>query len=206
MFLFFLLQIEFGRFVCQPAKICKVVALSEICHLLVIVISYPFSFDLLAFICVIFHSPIVAGWGRLGETNMPKAKILQQIQVPVMTNDECKKKFKDAGYCQFGAEYRFNETYVICAGYTEGGKSPCFGDSGGPMMLPIHENGEFPYYLIGVISYGKGKSFYQIVWNPITIFSSILTIGFPLGCGRKNIPGVYVNVQKYIDWITEKLK
>lgn len=103
--------------------------------------------------------PCAVGWGRLGET-APKAKILQQIQIPVISNDECKKKFKEAGYCQHGSEYRFNESYVLCAGYTEGGISPCFGDSGGPMMIPVFESG-FKYYQIGIVSYGKGESFQQ---------------------------------------------
>lgn len=95
----------------------------------------------------------------MGEINAKKAQILQQIQLPIISNDECKKKFKKAGYLFKGANYRFNETYVICAGYTDGGISPCYGDSGGPMMLPIHENGRFPYYQIGIVSYGKGKHY-----------------------------------------------
>lgn len=121
----------------------------------------------------------VAGWGRLDEYS-ERADILQQVQVPVITNDECKKKYEDADRYQYGAEYRFNETYVLCAGFTAGGKDSCYGDSGGPLMLPIHENGRFPYYQIGIISYGYG-------------------------CGRPNIPGVYTNVKQYVDWIIGKL-
>lgn len=56
----------------------------------------------------------------------------------------------------------------------------CQGDSGGPMMLPVYRNGLFPYYQIGVISYGAG-------------------------CARAKIPGVYTNVQKYAHWIKVKL-
>lgn len=52
--------------------------------------------------------------------------------------------------------------------------------SGGPLMLPIHENGRFPFYQIGIVSYG-------------------------IGCGRPNVPGVYANVSYYHDWIEEKL-
>lgn len=55
------------------------------------------------------------------------------------------------------------------------------GDSGGPMMLPEYENGRFPYYQIGINSYG-------------------------LGCARPNIPGVYTNVRQFIDWIKSKLE
>lgn len=54
------------------------------------------------------------------------------------------------------------------------------GDSGGPLMLPIHRNGRFPFYQIGVISYGAG-------------------------CAREKVPGVYTNVQMYAHWIRVKL-
>lgn len=51
----------------------------------------------------------------------------------------------------------FNER-VICAGIPEGGKDSCQGDSGGPLMLPIFnkEHKTFPFYQIGVVSYGVG--------------------------------------------------
>lgn len=106
---------------------------------------------------------------------------MQQVQIPVLPNDECKNRYKDDGPFQEGAEFRFNESYILCAGYADGSKSPCHGDSGGPMMLPIFENGRFPYYQIGVVSYG----YY---------------------CGRPNSPGMFANVQKYIDWIIGKLQ
>lgn len=106
--------------------------------------------------------------------------ILQQVQVPVIENDECKQKYKDGGNFIIGLEYRFNETYVLCAGFTEGGRDTCQGDSGGPIMIPMHENGRFPFYQIGIVSYGDG-------------------------CGRPNVPGIYTNVQKYVDWIIDKL-
>lgn len=48
-------------------------------------------------------------------------------------------------------------------------------------MLPVLANGRFPFYQIGIVSYG-------------------------LGCGLKNIPTAYTNIQHFIDWIQEKLK
>lgn len=106
--------------------------------------------------------------------------LLQQVQVPVITNDECKKFYEDAGRLLTGLEYRFNETYVLCAGFTSGGMDSCQGDSGGPLMLTVNENNRFAFHQIGIVSYGDG-------------------------CGRRNMPGVYTNVRKYTKWILEKL-
>lgn len=127
----------------------------------------------------IFSFVCDSGWGHRVE-NTRMSNILQQVQVPVVGNDECKQKYEDADRFQLGAEYRFNETYVICAGWITGGKDACQGDSGGPLMLPINENRKFSFYQIGIVSYGHR-------------------------CGQPNIPGVYAAVQKYVDWIIEKL-
>ena len=63
---------------------------------------------------------------------------------------------------------------MFCAGVQKGGVDTCQGDSGGPL---VYEN---PYtersVQIGVVSWGDG-------------------------CARRNLPGVYVDVAKYIRWI-----
>ncbi|XP_078079407.1 factor VII-activating protease-like isoform X2 [Mustelus asterias] len=62
---------------------------------------------------------------------------------------------------------------MVCAGYLEKDSADaCQGDSGGP--LSCMKNGK--HYLYGVISWGHG-------------------------CGKKNKPGIYVNVTKFLDWI-----
>lgn len=70
---------------------------------------------------------------------------------------------------------------VLCAGLAAGGKDSCQGDSGGPMMLPMYENGKFPFYQIGIVSYSDG-------------------------CARPNVPAVYTNVRNYVQWIKSKLR
>lgn len=125
-------------------------------------------------------NPFIAGWGTLTEGAASLSAILQQVQVPIVGNAECKKIFEDANEYEYGREYRFNETYVLCAGFTEGGKDACQGDSGGPLMLPVFENGRFPFYQIGIVSYGTG-------------------------CGRPNLPTVYTNVQQQYDYIQSQI-
>lgn len=77
-------------------------------------------------------------------------------------------------------DFQFSDA-VLCAGYADGGKDGCRGDSGGPMMLPSYENGKFPFYQIGIVSYS-------------------------IGCARPNVPAVFTNVRRYTDWIKSKLQ
>ncbi|XP_054706614.1 uncharacterized protein LOC129216425 [Uloborus diversus] len=61
----------------------------------------------------------------------------------------------------------------FCAGGKEGEDS-CTGDGGGPLVCLQEDN---TYVLAGIVSWG-------------------------LECGTKDVPGVYVNVQKYVNWIS----
>lgn len=106
--------------------------------------------------------------------------VLQQVQIPVIGNTECKKKYRIVRPAMDLIELRLSDIYVICAGFAEGGKGACFGDSGSPLMLPIENNGKFAFYQIGITSSG-------------------------LGCGRENTPAIFTKVQQEISWIQEKL-
>ncbi|KYM86047.1 Serine proteinase stubble [Atta colombica] len=59
----------------------------------------------------------------------------------------------------------------ICAGGEEG-KDACKGDGGGPMVCERQGH----WQLVGVVSWG-------------------------IGCGQRNVPGVYTRVSHYLDWI-----
>ena len=65
---------------------------------------------------------------------------------------------------------------MICGGGNPG-KDTCYGDSGGPLAVPVGGG----KVLAGIVSYGSG-------------------------CARPNTPGVYTNVSHYIDWILEKIR
>ncbi|KAL1772963.1 tissue-type plasminogen activator [Sigmodon hispidus] len=82
-------------------------------------------------------------------------------------------------------KYLSNKTItnnMLCAGDTRSGGNQdlhdaCQGDSGGPLVCMVNEH----MTLVGIISWG-------------------------LGCGQKDVPGVYTKVSNYLDWIQDNMK
>ncbi|XP_040574608.2 venom protease [Lepeophtheirus salmonis] len=96
----------------------------------------------------------ITGWGRLNETG-PQPDILQEVNVPVITNDVCKKSYKTL------------TPRLICAGYMKGELDACQGDSGGPLSCPQNNR----YVLVGSTSYGVGcaRPGFPGVYSRITV-------------------------------------
>jgi len=113
----------------------------------------------------------VTGWGRLYEDG-PLPAVLQEVPLPIINNKQCEAMYEKAGF-------REHIPHIfICAGYREGGKDSCEGDSGGPMGV-MRKDGRF--MLSGVISWG-------------------------IGCAEKNQPGVYTRISEFREWIGEILQ
>ncbi len=108
----------------------------------------------------------VVGWGAtVFENGQPVPSSfsaqLREVEVPVVTNEVCQGIY--AGLTR----------NMLCAGYAEGGKDSCAGDSGGPMMVRL-QNGDFQQ--AGIVSTGDG-------------------------CAQRNAYGIYTRVANYISWI-----
>ena len=85
-----------------------------------------------------------AGWGTTKEGSYGLPRILQKVEVPLVTNKDCNAP----------ASYNGEITdRMICAGYEQGGKDSCQGDSGGPLFKQ-ETSGHFT--LVGVVSWGEG--------------------------------------------------
>lgn len=111
------------------------------------------------------YTPIVAGWGSK-EVSGQSSNILQEVQVPVISEADCAFNYK-----LYFPNQVFDER-VLCAGST--GKDSCQGDSGGPLALPVMAQDRSYYYFIhiGIVSYGYecGKPGFPGVYTRVSSF------------------------------------
>ncbi|RXG56518.1 Serine proteinase stubble, partial [Armadillidium vulgare] len=108
----------------------------------------------------------VSGWGRLSyQGSIPN--LLHNVQVPVITNKDCQTWFRESGHS------KVIKPEFICAGYKNGKKDSCEGDSGGPLSI-LGRNGQ--WILAGIVSHG-------------------------IKCAYPNLPGVYMRMTYYKPWI-----
>ncbi|XP_040583953.1 serine protease 33 [Lepeophtheirus salmonis] len=122
----------------------------------------------------------VAGWGALIPDDvagplipflLPEIKrpsVLQVVNVPVLDNERCETWHKDKGFnIKIWPE-------MVCAGYRQGGKDSCKGDSGGPLMVQQRDG---RWVLVGIVSAG-------------------------FSCGKPGQPGIYHRISSTSDWVT----
>ncbi|XP_078247576.1 coagulation factor VII [Pogona vitticeps] len=106
----------------------------------------------------------VSGWGRLLEGGATSTTLMH-VQVPRMHKTECVR------------HTNFNITdNMFCAGYLNGTRDACEGDSGGPHVTEYKNT----WFLTGIVSWGKG-------------------------CAAIGTYGVYTNVVKYIPWLNSHM-
>ncbi|XP_012890230.1 PREDICTED: mannan-binding lectin serine protease 1 isoform X1 [Dipodomys ordii] len=127
---------------------------------------------------------LVAGWGIsnpnvsvddvLGSGMRTSTDILQYVKLPVVPHTECK-----ASYESRSGNYSVTEN-MFCAGYYEGGKDTCLGDSGGAFVI-LDEVSQH-WVAQGLVSWGG-----------------------PEECGSKQVYGVYTKVSNYVDWLWEEM-
>lgn len=79
---------------------------------------------------------------------------------------------------RLGRRFQLSPTFVCAGG--EVGKDTCKGDGGSPLVCPI-QNRPGQYYQSGIVAWG-------------------------IGCGENQIPGVYVNVAKFRNWIDTEMR
>ncbi|XP_053117431.1 serine protease 27-like [Hemicordylus capensis] len=113
----------------------------------------------------------VTGWGDISEgQDLPAPKKLQKLQVPIIDTETCRRLYNiDMGQ---SLPRKPIQDDMMCAGYAEGMKDTCKGDSGGPLMCKMNQE----WLLAGIVSWGEG-------------------------CAEKNRPGVYIRLTSYQNWI-----
>ena len=110
---------------------------------------------------------IVTGWGSRSYDFPDYPERLYQVTVPLVSNALCNDAYNNLGY-----DNAIDET-MICAGYTEGGKDSCYGDSGGPLMVKDEAGG---WLQVGIVSSGEG-------------------------CALPDAYGIYARAPVFVDWI-----
>uniref|UniRef100_A0A3Q2YY42 MBL associated serine protease 1 n=1 Tax=Hippocampus comes TaxID=109280 RepID=A0A3Q2YY42_HIPCM len=115
---------------------------------------------------------MVAGWG-VSHPDMT-SDLLQFVRLPVVPQDECR-----ASYAARAGSYNVSDN-MFCAGFYEGGRDTCLGDSGGAFVAqdPVSRQ----WVVFGLVSWAG-----------------------PEECGSRRVYGVYTRVNKYLKWIQQHL-
>uniref|UniRef100_A0A8D8H3Y8 Trypsin-1 n=1 Tax=Culex pipiens TaxID=7175 RepID=A0A8D8H3Y8_CULPI len=113
----------------------------------------------------------LSGWGSMSTTMQPEyPDKLRKVVLPLVEFDACHRLW------DFSAELAKSN---VCAGPTDGSRSACSADSGGPLVKQLDGGAVVQ---VGVVSWGA------------------------LPCGQPNRPTVFAGVAHYIDWIEEQLR
>lgn len=97
---------------------------------------------------------VVSGWGLVDYQNQVLADNLQTLNVTTMTNQQCQEKMNNLiqSSGQNSPDDFITSSMICAADNTSPDKSPCGGDSGGP-LLALNKEGSY-YSLVGVVSWG----------------------------------------------------
>uniref|UniRef100_A0A3Q3KGN1 Mannan-binding lectin serine peptidase 1 n=1 Tax=Monopterus albus TaxID=43700 RepID=A0A3Q3KGN1_MONAL len=101
--------------------------------------------------------------------------LLQYVKLPVVPQDECQ-----ASYTSRSVNYNITNN-MFCAGFFEGGRDTCLGDSGGAFVMEDQDRQR--WLVFGLVSWGG-----------------------PEECGSQRVYGVYTRVAKYVEWIQNHLQ
>lgn len=98
--------------------------------------------------------------------------LLQLVKLPVVPQDECR-----ASYASRSIGYNITDN-MFCAGFFEGGRDTCLGDSGGAFVSQSVTKDTRRWAVLGLVSWGG-----------------------PEDCGSQRVYGVYTRVSNYVEWI-----
>jgi hypothetical protein len=114
---------------------------------------------------------MVIGWGLYEQG---RVDALRQVALPFFSHPRCQTI-----YGALSGNTSLVSDGMVCAGYENGGKNACFGDSGGPLMIPMAAAPGWKQ--VGVVSWGPGS------------------------CGSAQRPNVYTRISAYQPWIADCL-
>lgn len=121
-----------------------------------------------------YENPFVVGFSAMSKRDV-RAQVLMQLQVTVIDNKICRETVRKGGAIYADIQIK---NHVLCARFS--GEGIWLGDYGDPLMLPIYQNGSFPFYQIGIASFAYRSA-------------------------QDGVPDIYTSVQYHADWIKEQL-
>ncbi|XP_062974843.1 ovochymase-2 [Elgaria multicarinata webbii] len=124
---------------------------------------------------------ITCGWGRLRENGV-LPEVLHEVELPILEQTECSRVLSTLKKPVRGDT-------IMCAGFPDGGKDACQGDSGGSLVCN-RERGSWT--LIGVTSWGIGcaRSWMHNLRKKYD---------------RRGTPGVFTDLTKVLPWIQQHM-
>lgn len=111
----------------------------------------------------------VSGWGSINDEST-FVQELQSVEVPIVALEECRSSYEEIGLTLANS--------MICAGFPEGGKDSCSGDSGGPLTISI----EGEDHSVGIVSWGLEE------------------------CALPGTPGVYTRTASVVSWVNAAMQ
>ncbi|NP_001081896.1 ovochymase-2 precursor [Xenopus laevis] len=124
---------------------------------------------------------VTLGWGHLTENGILPV-VLQEVYLPIVDLSSCL-------HVMSALKGTVVSSYIVCAGFPEGGKDACQGDSGGPLLCQRRHGS---WVLHGLTSWGMGcgRSWKNNVFLPHN---------------RKGSPGIFTDIQKLLGWVSSQL-
>nr|XP_006821214.1 PREDICTED: limulus clotting factor C-like [Saccoglossus kowalevskii] len=113
---------------------------------------------------------IILGWG-LTSNGGSRADSLLEAYVPIVEQEICRDVYAPNGWDITAS--------MLCAGYEEGGRDACRGDSGGPLLF--EDPNTLQYFVYGLVSWGR-----------------------PGECASPDSYGVYARVSGHLYWIKDE--
>ncbi|CAG7722893.1 unnamed protein product [Allacma fusca] len=111
-------------------------------------VCLPFikEYGLQKFMAIPDQYAVSAGWGKTHWNRVPGSHVLQEVKVPVITNEDCTVKYSGISAIEISHKQ-------LCAGGQQGFDT-CEGDSGGPLMWLHKHNQGAKFFQIGIVSFG----------------------------------------------------
>lgn len=107
------------------------------------------------------------GWGAINDVHYDMSALLQEADLEVLPDSSCQNIYHKWFY----------PNVMMCAGYLDGSKDTCSGDSGGPIFI-YDDNHDAT--LIGLTSFANA------------------------GCGRPGMLAVYTRIASFTNWLVSK--